>query len=73
MKGLTVVGVILIILGILGFIFGGFSFTKKEKVVDLGPVEVQSEKKESVPITPIASGVAVVAGIVMVVMGSRKS
>ncbi|MDP4175168.1 MAG: DUF3185 domain-containing protein [Bacteroidota bacterium] len=59
-------------LGILGFAFGGISFTKKEKIVDLGPIEVQSEKKESIPVTPIASAVAVVAGIVLVAVGSKK-
>ena len=73
MKALTVIGIILILLGIAGFIFGGFSFTKKNKVADLGPVQVQTEKKETVPVTPIASGVAVVAGIIMVAVGARKS
>lgn len=73
MKGLTVIGVILILLGIAGFIFGGISFTKKDKVADLGPLEVQTEKKETIPVTPIASGVAVVAGIIMVAVGARKS
>ncbi|MGE5429877.1 MAG: hypothetical protein ACM3QX_02315 [Syntrophomonadaceae bacterium] len=73
MKALTVIGIILILLGIAGFIFGGISFTKKDKVADLGPVEVQTEKKETVPVTPIASGVAVVAGIIMVAVGARRS
>jgi uncharacterized membrane protein YidH (DUF202 family) len=73
MKGLTIIGIILLILGILGFVFGGISFTKKDKIVDLGPIELQKEKKETIPLAPIASGVAVVAGIVMVVAGSRKS
>jgi uncharacterized membrane protein YidH (DUF202 family) len=73
MKGTRIIGIILIILGILGFAFGGISFTKKEKIVDLGPIEVQSEKKESIPVTPIASAVAVVAGIILVAVGSKKS
>lgn len=73
MKGLTVVGVVLIVLGILGFIFGGISFTKDEKVADLGPLEIEKQEKKSIPVTPIASGIAVVAGIVMVIAGSRKS
>lgn len=72
MKGTRIIGIVLIILGILGFAFGGISFTKKEKIVDLGPIEVQSEKKESIPVTPIASAVAVVAGIILVAVGSKK-
>lgn len=73
MKGLTIIGIVFIVLGILGFIFGGISFTKENKVADVGPLKLETKEKETIPIAPIASGVAVVAGIVMVVAGSRKS
>jgi hypothetical protein len=66
------VGIILIVLGILGFIFKGFSFTKKENVVDLGPIQVQHEKKESFPIPEVLSGIAIVGGIVLVIVGQKK-
>ena len=69
MKGL---GIVLIVLGILGFVFGGFAFTRKETVADIGPIEIQATEKERIPITPIASGVAVVAGLVLVMAGARK-
>ncbi|MGE5409479.1 MAG: hypothetical protein ACM3MI_00860 [Clostridiales bacterium] len=72
MKGTRIIGIVLIILGVLGFAFGGISFTKREKIVDLGSIEVQSEKKESIPVTPIVSAVAVVAGIILVAVGSKK-
>lgn len=72
MKPAAWIGIILIVLGIIGFITKGFSFTKKEKVVDLGPIEVQSEKKETVPIPEILSGIAIVGGIVLVIAGSRS-
>lgn len=73
MKTTQWVGIILIVFGVLGFILKGVSFTKKEKVVDLGPLEVQTEKKETVPIPEILSGIAIIGGIVLVVAGSRKS
>lgn len=73
MKGLTIIGIVFIVLGIIGFIFGGISFTSEKKVADVGPLQLESKKKETIPITPIASGVAVVAGIVMVVAGTRKA
>jgi hypothetical protein len=41
--------------------------------VDAGPLEIQTEKRESIPITPIASGACLVAGLVMVVAGSRRT
>lgn len=72
MKTLTIIGIVLIILGILGFIFGGISFTREKKVADIGPVEIEKESEENIPIGPVASGVAIVAGIVMVIAGSRK-
>lgn len=66
-------GVILIVLGILGFVLGGISFTREETVADVGPLEVETERRETIPITPIASGIAVIAGIVLVVAGGRRS
>ncbi|HSP87971.1 MAG TPA: hypothetical protein VLN45_07540 [Ignavibacteriaceae bacterium] len=72
MKASTIIGIILIIGGILGFIFKSVSYTEKEQIVDLGPVEIQSEDKETIPIPEILSGLAVVGGIVLVAVGSRK-
>ena len=72
MKPATVIGIILILLGIVGFVSGGFSFTHKEKAVDLGPVEITHDKKESVPISPILSTVALLGGIGLVVVGARS-
>jgi uncharacterized membrane protein YidH (DUF202 family) len=69
----TLVGVVLIILGILGLVSGGFSFTRREKVLDVGPVHATADKKESVPISPVLGGLALVAGIVLVVATSRRT
>lgn len=70
---MRVLGVILIILGLLGFILGGITYTQTETVADLGPLEIEAQQERTVPITPIASGAAVVAGIVLVVVDRRKS
>jgi hypothetical protein len=67
------IGIVLIVLGVIGFVFGGVSWTRDETVVDAGPLEIQTEKRESIPITPIASGACLVAGLVMVVAGSRRT
>jgi uncharacterized membrane protein YidH (DUF202 family) len=69
----TLVGVVLIILGILGLVAGGFSFTRKEKVLDVGPIQATADKKESVPISPVLGGLALVAGLVLVVATSRRT
>jgi hypothetical protein len=71
MKIATVVGIVLIILGIAGFAMGGISFTHQKKDVDLGPVQVSHDKKETLPISPILSVVSLVAGLGLVVAGVR--
>ncbi len=71
MKPATIVGILLIILGIIGFAVGGVSFTHQKKDVDLGPVQVSHEQKETVPISPILSTIALVAGVGLVVVGAK--
>lgn len=73
MRPATIVGVVLIVLGVLGLALGGFSFTRKEKVLDLGPIEASADKKESVAIPPILGALAVVGGIVLVAAGARRA
>jgi hypothetical protein len=71
MKPATVVGIILIVVGIIGFAVGGIHFTHEKKDVDLGPVQVSHEQKSTVPIPPILSTIALVGGIGLVVVGVR--
>jgi hypothetical protein len=71
MKPATIIGFLLIILGIIGFAVGGVSFTHQKKDVDIGPVQVSHEQKETVPISPILSTIALVAGVGLVVVGAR--
>ena len=73
MKAPVVVGVVLIILGIAGLAFGGFSFTHKEKVLDLGPIQASADKKESLPIPPILGALAIVGGVVLVATSARRT
>jgi len=72
MKAATVIGIVLILLGIVGFVVGGFSFHHEKKDVDLGPLQVSHEKKETVPIPPILSGIALVGGMVLVLAGAKS-
>jgi hypothetical protein len=71
MKAATIVGILLIVLGIIGFAVGGFSFTREKKDVDLGPVQVSHEQKKTVPISPVLSMVALLGGVGLVVVGVR--
>jgi hypothetical protein len=73
MKSGTIIGLILIVLGVVGFALGGFSFTHKEKVLDVGPIEATADDKESVPIPPILAGLALVGGVVLVAASARRT
>jgi hypothetical protein len=72
MKGLSLAGLVLIILGVLGFAYQGFTYTKQEKVVDVGPIHATKDTKETIPVSPILSGVALIGGVLLMVAGARS-
>lgn len=72
MKPATIIGILLIILGLIGFATGGISFKHQKKDVDLGPVQISHQTQDTFPISPVLSTVALVAGLGLVVVGSRS-
>ncbi len=72
MKTGSLVGVVLIVLGLLALAAQGFSYTSREKVLDIEPLEAHADTEKTVAIPPIAAGAAVLVGLVLVVTG-RKS
>ncbi len=69
---MKIFGIILIAIGIIMFLITGISYTTEETVIDAGPLEVTAEEEESVNWPPYAGGVAVIAGIILVVAGRKK-
>jgi drug/metabolite transporter (DMT)-like permease len=65
------IGIILIVIGLIGIAWGGFSYTTRETVVDIGPIHATREKTHNVPLPPIAGAVALVGGVVLLVAGKR--
>jgi hypothetical protein len=65
-------GMILIAAGVAGLAWGGFSYTTREKVVDLGPIDVSRDKTSRFPVPPIAGAIAVAGGVVLLVAGGKK-
>jgi len=61
------IGIVLIVVGLLALAWGGFTYTTTEKVVDIGPIHATRDKTHNVPLPPIAGGLAVVAGIVLLI------
>lgn len=72
MRGMKLLGVILLVAGLAGLAWPVISYTKTEKVVDLGPIEVTAEREKRLPVPPIVGGLAAVAGLVIIVTSSRK-
>jgi uncharacterized membrane protein YidH (DUF202 family) len=69
---MRIIGILLIVLGVIGLVYGGISWTNREEVADLGPVEVTSQERESLPISPIVGGVFLVVGAALLVAGGRS-
>lgn len=63
---MKILGGILIVLGIVGLLYGGFTYTKKEKVVDVGPLQATVDQRKTIPISPVVGLVTLGAGLVLV-------
>jgi len=72
MRTTTIIAVALIVLGIVALGYQGFTYTTKEKVVDLGPLEVTSETTKTFTLPPVVGIIALAGGVVMLVIGRRR-
>jgi uncharacterized membrane protein YidH (DUF202 family) len=72
MKPAGIIGLILIVVGIIALAYGGFSYTKREKIIDAGPLQVSADKEHTVPLPPILGALALAGGVVLVIVGSKK-
>jgi hypothetical protein len=72
MKTYTLTGIILIMIGVVAFAYQGITYTTREKVVDIGPIQMTAEKTKTLPLPPLVGAVTLVGGVVLLVVGSRK-
>ena len=72
MKPVTIIGIVLVVIGIIGFATGGISFTHQKKDVDLGGVQISHKTQDTLPLSPIFSTVSLVVGLGLVVVGARS-
>jgi hypothetical protein len=73
MKPASLIGIVLVVLGALALAYQGFDYTRRDHVLDVGPMHVTAETQKRVPISPILGGLALVGGIALLVVGSKKS
>ena len=72
MKQRSIIAIVLIAIGIVAFVYQGITYTTREKVIDLGPIQMTAEKTKTIPLPPIVGAIALVGGIVLLVVGGRK-
>ncbi|WP_299701660.1 DUF308 domain-containing protein [uncultured Pontibacter sp.] len=65
-------GIVLIVLGIAAFIYTGFTYTSKETVAEVGPIEVKAERERTIGWPPIVGVVLVVGGIIMLLIDKKS-
>ena len=73
MKMASLVGILLIVVGVIGLAVGGINYTRREKVIDIGPIQATAEKHERIPLPPIVGGVALAAGVVLLLAGNKRT
>jgi len=73
MKPLSMLGVLLIVLGVVALAYQGITYTTRETVVDIGPIEATADRERTIPLPPMLGIASLVAGVALVVVGGRRS
>lgn len=66
-------GIVLVVLGVLALAYQGIQYTSREKIIDLGPLQVSADTKKNIPLPPIIGGISLIAGIVLILADRKKS
>lgn len=72
MKMASLVGILLIVVGVIGLAVGGINYTRREKVIDIGPIEATAERRETIPLPPVLGGLSLVGGVALIIAGARR-
>lgn len=72
MRQITIVGVLLIVLGVVALAYQGVTYTTRETVIDLGPLHATADREKTIPLPPVLGIVAVAGGVALLIAGARK-
>jgi hypothetical protein len=73
MKPIKLIGLVLIVLGTLALIYQGITYTSREKIIDIGSFEAIANTRKNIPLSPIVGGLVLAGGVVLVIIGRKKS
>lgn len=68
---MKLIGILLIVFGIVALVLGGISYTKRDKVLDLGPIKATAEHEKTIPLSPIVGIASLAGGVVLLIAGTR--
>jgi hypothetical protein len=72
MKPLVILGIVLLVIGVIALGYQGITYITHDKVADIGPVQVTAAREHTIPLPPIVGAAALVGGLVLIVLGSRR-
>jgi hypothetical protein len=71
-SGTLIIAIVLIAIGVVSLAYQGITYTTREKVLDLGPIQATADKERTIPLPPILGGLALAGGVVLLVIGARR-
>lgn len=69
---MKIAAIVLIVVGVIALAYGGISYTREKKVLDIGPIEATTKTRETIPLPPVLGVAAIAGGIVLLVVSARK-
>jgi hypothetical protein len=72
MKPIMLVGIVLVVIGVVSLVYQGITYTTREKVLQIGPLEATKKTEKTIPLPPLLGGASLVAGIVLITIGVKK-
>ena len=72
MKPLVIVGILLIALGVVALAYEGITYTKTERVIDLGPLKVDAKREKTIPLPPVLGAISLVGGVALLIASRRR-
>jgi hypothetical protein len=69
---MRIAGFVLIVIGVISLALGGISYTKREKVIDLGPIQATADRQKTIPLPPLLGGLALVGGVALLIASAKK-
>jgi len=69
---MRIAGIVLIVLGVIGLVWGGITYTRRRDTVNIGPISATVQQRETFPISPVLGGIALVVGLGLLAAGGRR-